>query len=187
MTAIGSNHYERAFESWLKDNGIQYLLVDQQKRTAFSRSKIKSFDFLFYPPVGEVSPVADSPDSRAYIAEVKGRKFSGKTFTAFGSLPNWVTSDDIKGLENWIEIFGGRYKGLFVFAYELENIDVDTDGREIYEYLGRRYVFAAIRLRDYKQGAARRSEKWQTVHLSAEFYKNCVIDADELICRKVKL
>ena len=176
MVQIAGNHYEKAFESWLKDNGVQYLLVDQQKRTAFSRSKIKSFDFLFY-----------TPDSRAYIAEVKGRKFSGKTFTAFGSLPNWVTSDDIRGLENWVEIFGGRYQGLFVFAYELENIDVDTDGREIYEYLGGRYVFVAIRLRDYKQGAARRSEKWQTVHLSAEFYKNCIIDADELIRRKVKL
>ncbi len=176
MAQIAGNHYEKAFESWLKDNGIQYLLVDQQKRTAFSRSKIKSFDFLFY-----------TPDSRAYIAEVKGRKFSGKTFTAFGSLPNWVTSDDIRGLENWVEIFGGRYQGLFVFTYELENIDVDTDGREIYEYLGRRYVFVAIRLRDYKKGAAKRSEKWQTVHLSAEFYKNCIIDADELICRKVRL
>ena len=99
MNEVG-NHYERAFESWLKDNGIQYLLVDQQKRTAFSKSKIKSFDFLFY-----------TPDSKAYIAEVKGRKFSGKTFTAFGSLANWVTIDDVKGLENWVKIFGKNYQG----------------------------------------------------------------------------
>jgi len=176
MTAIGGNHYERAFESWLKDNGIQYLLVDQQKRAAFSKSKIKSFDFLFY-----------TPDSNAYITEIKGRKFTGKTFTAFGSLPNWVTIDDVKGLENWIKIFGGRYQGLFVFAYDLENIDVDTDGRKIYEYLDGRYVFTAIRLSDYQRGATGRSKKWETVHLSAEFYKNCVIDADELICRKVRL
>jgi hypothetical protein len=176
MVAIGGNHYERAFESWLKDNGVQYLLVDQQKRAAFSRSKIKSFDFLFY-----------APDSNAYIAEIKGRKFSGKTFTAFGSLPNWVTIDDVKGLGNWVKIFGGRYQGLFVFAYELENIDVDTDGREIYEYLGGRYVFVAIRLSDYQKGATGRSKKWKTVHLSAEFYKNCIVDADELICRKVRL
>lgn len=176
MVQVAGNHYERAFESWLKDNGIQYLLVDQQKRTAFSRSKIKSFDFLFY-----------APDSNAYIAEIKGRKFSGKTFTAFGSLPNWVTIDDVKGLQNWVKIFGGRYQGLFVFAYELKNIDVDADGREIYEYLDGRYVFVAVRLSDYQKGAANRSKKWKTVHLSAEFYKNCVIDADELICRKVRL
>lgn len=169
----GCNHYERAFESWLKDNGIQYLAIDQQKRTAFSRSKIKSFDFLFY-----------TADMRAYIAEVKGRKFSGKNFSAFGSLPNWVTDDDICGLENWIRIFSGQYAGLFVFAYDLENIDVETDGREIYDYLGRRYVFMAVRLADYLDGATVRSRKWKTLHLSAEYYKNCVFDLDELIARK---
>jgi len=176
MANIASNHYEKAFESWLKDNGIQYLLVDQQKRTAFSKSKIKSFDFLFY-----------SPDRRAYLAEIKGRNFSGKTFTSFGTLPNWVTVDDVKGLENWAKIFGSRYQGLFVFVYNLENIDVDTDGREIYECRDKRYVFMAIALNDYQKGQTLRSEKWETVHLPAEFYKNCVINPDELILKKVRL
>jgi len=176
MKDAAGNHYEKAFESWLKDNGIQYLAVDQQKRTAFSKSKIKSFDFLFY-----------APDRHAYIAEVKGRKFTGKTFAAFGNLQNWVTADDITGLENWIKIFSERYLGLFIFAYDLENIDVDTDGREIYECLGKRYVFMTVRLTDYLKGASLRSEKWKTVHLSAEFYKNCVINPDELILKKVRL
>ncbi len=167
------NLYEKAFENWLKDNGIQYLYVDQQKRAAFSRSKIKSFDFLFYTSSG------------AYLAEIKGRKFEGKTFAAFGSLQSWVTLDDINGLENWVEIFGGKYRGMFIFVYNLENIDVDADGREIYEYLGSRYVFAAVCLDDYKKGATIRSKKWKTVHLSAEYFKNCSIRLDELICRKV--
>jgi hypothetical protein len=175
MSEGSGNHYEKAFESWLKDNGIQYLAVDQQKRTAFSRSKIKSFDFLFY-----------TPDMRAFIAEVKGRKFSGKNFSAFGSLPNWVTDDDITGLENWIRIFSSQYHGLFVFAYDLENIDVETDGREIYEYLGKRYVFMAVRLADYLDGATVRSIKWKTLHLSAEYFKKCVLNIDELILRTTK-
>ena len=176
MADLAGNHYEKAFESWLNDNGIQYLLVDQQKRTAFSKSKIKSFDFLFY-----------TPDSKAYIAEVKGRKFSGKTFTAFGSLANWVTIDDVKGLENWVKIFGGNYSGLFIFVYNPENIDIDSDGREIYECRDKRYVFAAVTLDDYKKGAGIRSEKWETVHLSAEYYKNCAIRPEELICRRAGL
>lgn len=175
MSIFGGNHYERAFQSWLEDNGISYLAVDQQKRAAFSRSKIKSFDFLFY-----------SPDQQAYLAEIKGRKFTGKNFTAFGSLPNWVTADDIKGLESWVEIFGGRYQGLFVFAYDLKNIDVDTDGREIFEFDNRRYVFIAVRLRDYQRGQAGRSEKWETVHLSADFYRSCALDLDELICNRIR-
>jgi hypothetical protein len=176
MKNIAGNHYEKAFESWLKDNGIQYLVVDQQKRTAFSRSKIKSFDFLFY-----------TSDLCAYIAEVKGRKFAGKTFTAFGSMANWVTADDIAGLENWIKIFSSRYQGLFVFAYKLENIDVDSDGREVYEYKDGRYVFVAVRLNDYMKDATVRSKKWKTVHLGAKFYKSCAIRPDKLICGKQRL
>ncbi|MCX5633171.1 MAG: HYExAFE family protein [Phycisphaerae bacterium] len=172
---LAGNHYEKAFESWLKDNGVQYLFVDQQKRAAFSKSKIKSFDFLFYTQGG------------AYLAEIKGRKFEGKTFTAFGSLPNWVTVDDVKGLENWGEIFGEKYRGLFIFVYNLENIDVDADGREIYEYLDGRYVFIGILLDEYKKGATVRSKKWKTVHLSAEYFKSRSIRLDELICRKVRL
>ena len=60
-------------------------------------------------------------------------------------------------------------------------------GREIYEYLNRRYVFMAVAVSDYKKGATVRSKKWKTVHLSAEHYKNCTIKPDEMICRKVKL
>lgn len=171
----GGNHYERAFEGWLKENGVGYLAIDQHKRASFSRSKIKSFDFLFY-----------SADMRAYIAEVKGRKFSGKNFSAFGNLPNWVTDDDITGLQNWIEIFAGQYMGLFVFAYDVMNIDVETDGREIFEYQGKRYVFTAVRLRDYLAGATVRSIKWKTLHLSAEYYKQCIADLDKLILNKVR-
>ena len=169
----GGNHYEKAFECWLKDNGVQYLAVDQQKRSAFSRRKIKSFDFLFY-----------TADKRAFIAEVKGRKFTGKNFSAFGSLPNWVTSDDISGLENWARIFSNRYAGLFVFAYDLENIDVETDGREIHECMGKRYVFMAVKLADYLAGATLRSIKWKTLHLSAEYFRHCVINLNEMVLRK---
>jgi hypothetical protein len=176
MRIAAGNHYEKAFESWLKDNGIQYLAVDQQKRAAFSRSKIKSFDFLFY-----------APDSNAYIAEIKGRKFTSKTFAAFGSLPNWITVDDVKGLESWVEIFGKKYQGLFIFVYNLENIDVDADGREIFEYRDGRYVFMAVTLDDYQRGKTVRSKKWKTIHLSAEYYKNCAIRLDELIYGKRRL
>jgi len=176
MRDAAGNHYEKAFESWLKDNGIQYLAIDQQKRAAFSRSKIKSFDFLFY-----------TQDSKAYIAEIKGRRFTSKAFTAFGSLPNWVTVEDVRGIENWVEIFGKKYQGLFIFVYNLENIDVDADGREIFECRDKRYVFIAVTLEDYKKGQTVRSKKWKTVHLSAEYFKNHSIRLNELICRKARL
>jgi len=176
MAGTAGSHYEKAFENWLKDNRFRYTPIDQQKRFAFSKSKIKSFDFIFY-----------TSDSTAYIAEIKGRKFSGKTFVAFGSLPNWATVDDVRGLGNWVKIFNNKYQGLFVFVYDLENIDVDTDGREVFEFNNKRYVFIAVRLEDYKKGASLRSRKWQTVHLNAEFYKNCALNLNELVGQKVRL
>ena len=42
------NHYERAFGNWLIDNKIKYIAVDEEKRTAFGRSKVKSFDYFLY-------------------------------------------------------------------------------------------------------------------------------------------
>jgi len=176
MNGTAGSHYEKAFEYWLKDNGFKYIPIDQHKRFAFSKSKIKSFDFIFY-----------TPDSTAYIAEIKGRKFPGKTFVAFGTLPNWTTSDDVSGLENWVKIFDNKYRGLFIFVYDLENIDVDTDGREVFEFNNKRYVFIAVKLQDYKNGATVRSEKWQTLHLNAQYYKNCALNLNELTGQKVIL
>ena len=71
--------------------------------------------------------------------------------------------------------------------YNPENIDIDSDGREIYECRDKRYVFAAVTLGDYRKGATVRSEKWKTVHLSAEYYKNCAIRPEELISKKIQL
>lgn len=176
MSQTGGTHYENAFEAWLKDNGFKYIPIDQHKRFTYSKGNIKSFDFVFSPP-----------GDAAYMAEIKGRKFSGTTFASFGSLQNWTTADDIKGLEEWVKIFKNRYQGLFIFVYDLENVDVDSDGREIFEFEGKRYVFIAVGLEDYKAGATRRSEKWQTVHLSAECYKKCALNLTELVGRKVIL
>ena len=44
--STAANEYEQAFESWLIDNRLQYVAVDQQKRRVVARSRIKSFDFL---------------------------------------------------------------------------------------------------------------------------------------------
>lgn len=176
MSQTAGTHYEKAFEAWLKDNGFKYIPIDQHKRFTYSKGNIKSFDFVFSPP-GDV----------AYMAEIKGRKFSGKTFASFGSLQNWATTDDVKGLDDWVKIFENKYQGLFVFVYDLKNVDVDTDGREIFEFNNKRYVFIAVRLEDYKKCATPRSKKWQTIHLSAEYYKNCALNLTELVGRKVIL
>jgi len=168
------NHYERAFENWLIDNRIQYIAVDDQKRAAFGRSKIKSFDFLLYPRNQQRS-------LQVIIAEVKGRLFKGTSFAKLTGFECWVTVEDIDGLTKWQEVFGQGHTAVFVFAYKIENIDVDFDGREVYNFDANRYVFFAIKLDDYRKFMKRRSPKWQTVTLPADKFRQCAVQMQNLL------
>jgi hypothetical protein len=156
------NHFEIAFENWLIENRVQYVQVDQKKRAVFARTKIKSFDFLLYPA---------RFNAQTFITEVKGRTFSGKSLARLGGLQCWVTMEDVRGLLRWEEVFGKDHAGLFVFAYELANVDVDTDGRNVFEFDGRRYFFVGLKLSDYSSCMRQRSPRWQTVMLGAADFR----------------
>ena len=164
------NHYERAFGNWLIDNHIQYIAVDEQKRAAFGRSKIKSFDYLLYPR-----------NQQIIVAEVKGRKFKGTSFAKLAGFECWVTADDVDGLARWQQVFGPDHTAVFVFAYRIENIDVDFDGRDVYDFVQDRYIFFAVRLDDYRRFMKRRSPKWQTVTLPADKFRQCAVQMQNLL------
>lgn len=170
MKDFSSNHYERAFENWLIDNHIQYIKVDEQKRTAFTHHKVKSFDFLLYPRGGQV-----------IIAEVKGRLFKGISLAKLAGLECWVTAEDIDGLAKWQQVFGPGHQAVFVFAYRIENIDVDFDDREVFDFDTNRYTFFCTKLDDYRRFMKRRSPKWQTVTLPADKFRQCVVEISELL------
>ncbi len=164
------NHYEQAFGNWLIDNRIQYIAVDEQKRAAFDRSKIKSFDYLLYPR-----------NSRVIVAEIKGRKFKGTSLEKLTGLECWVTADDVDGLARWQQVFGPTHTVVFVFAYRIENVDVDFDGRDTYELGSNRYIFFAVKLDDYRCFMKLRSPKWRTVTLSAENFRRCAVPIDRFL------
>ena len=164
------NHYERAFANWLIDNQIQYIAVDEQKRAALGRSKIKSFDYLIYPPAEPI-----------IVAEVKGRKFKGTSFAKLTGFDCWVTADDIEGLSQWQKIFGQTHQAAFIFAYKIEQVDVDFDGREIYEFDAGRYIFFCIKLEDYRRHMKLRSQKWKTVTLPAEKFRRSAVQMQNLL------
>jgi len=170
MKESAPNHYERAFENWLVDNRVQYVAVDESKKAAFGRSKIKSFDFLLYPSAG-----------RKLIAEVKGRLFKGTTLANLSGLQCWVTADDIEAMIGWQRLFGEDHRAVFIFAYRIEQADVDFDGRDYYEFDGSRYVFFAVGLDDYRQFMKLRSPKWRTVTLGAESFRRCAVQMQQLL------
>ena len=179
MKDSSPNHYERAFESWLIDNHIQYVTVDEQKRAELPASirsaeasglcKFKSFDFLLYPN-----------NQQAIIAEVKGRSFKGTSFAKLAGFECWVTAEDIDGLTKWQEVFGQGHTAIFVFTYKIENVDVDFDGRDVYDFDSNRYMFFAVKLDDYREFMKQRSPKWQTVTLPADKFRRCAVQLQQL-------
>ena len=115
------------------------------------------------------------------IAEVKGRKFKGKSLAALARLECWVTMDDVKGLVRWEQVFADGFEAAFIFAYEFENIDVEANGREVYDFQNSRYMFYAVRLDDYREFMKVRSPKWQTVTLPAAKFREFAIPIRELL------
>lgn len=170
MKDFPPNYYEQAFENWLIDNHIRYAKVDEHKRAAFGHSRIKSFDFLLYPPGGKI-----------IIVEVKGRRFKGTSLAKLAGLECWVTTEDIDGLSEWRKVFGPNHEAVYVFVYELENIDVDPDGRDVFEFDAKRYVFFCVKLDDYRQFMKQRSPRWQTVTLPADKFRESIAEIKDFL------
>ena len=164
------NHYEQAFGNWLIDNRVQYVPVDEQKRTALGTANVKSFDYLIKLSSGQT-----------LIAEVKGRAFKGNTLAGLARLDCWVTADDIDSLSKWQDVFGTGYLAAFIFAYRIENVDVDLDGREVYDSDSGTYIFFCVKLDDYKRHMKLRSPKWRTVTLPAESFKKCAVQMQNVL------
>jgi hypothetical protein len=170
MKNLGPNHYERAFESWLLDNRIAYIAIDETKKKAFRNAKIKSFDFLICPP-----------NQHNIITEVKGKLFKGSSLAGLCGLECWVAIDDVNGLSGWQEVFSPAHAAAFVFAYRIEKADVDFDGRDYYDHAGSRYVFFAVSLDDYCRYMKQRSPKWRTVTLAADRFRQCAVQMQNLL------
>jgi len=164
------NHYERAFENWLIDNHIHYAAAVDCKRIHLDSGTLKSFDF-----------VVQSRTGRKVIAEVKGRKFRGTNLAELTGLECWVTTGDVDGLKQWQQMLGQEYQAVLVFVYKVEKVDVDFDGREVFDFGLDRYVFFCVRLDDYRSFMKRRSPKWKTVTLPADKFRNCALDPDKIL------
>ncbi len=164
MRDLSPNHYERAFESWLLDHGVEYVKADEHKRPGPSHKSVKNFDFLLYP----------RPD-RKVIVEVKGRTFRGTSLAELTGFECWVTTDDIESLQVWRQALSLDHEAVFVFAYRVAKADVDFDGHDVLLFGRDQYLFFCIRLDDYCLYMKRRSPRWRTVTLSAESFRRCAI------------
>jgi hypothetical protein len=184
------NQYEKAFASWLGDNGVEYVPVDQQKRAVFARSRIKSFDFLVYPKTADNNHRSNSSRRDVFnavpaIVEIKGKLFKGSSLKNLTGLQNWVTTADIRGLTAWEDSFDGPqpFKAVFVFVYRLQYPYAETGPYHTYEYDGEKFFFLAVSLADYKKNMTVRSKSWQTVSLGAADFRSVARPGYRIFCR----
>lgn len=161
------NHYEAAFEAYLRQRRIAYVAVDETKRAQLADGSIKSLDFI-------VSPSGPS----SWLVDVKGRLFPGGRRKQYWR--NWSTREDLRGLDGWERLFGGGFHGLFVFAYHVVGDRAPVASEQLFPLGGRWYAFLAVRLCDYAAFARPISSAWDTLALPARRFRELAVPVDEL-------
>ena len=164
------NHYEAAFEEYLRTRGVPYVAVDEAKRSILSDGgSIKSLDFIVSTPLAVT-----------WLVDVKGRRFpSGDIQKQYWK--NWSTRDDLRSLAEWERLFGTSFCGLFVFAYNILGNRAPLPSEQLFEFRGLTYGFVAIRLCDYAGGAHPISASWDTLAMSTADFRRLARPLDELL------
>ena len=146
------NHYEAAFEAYLRARRLPYVAVDEAKRSLLAGGEsIKNLDFI-----------VSSHGRETWLVDVKGRRFpSGDEQKQYWK--NWSTRDDLRSLAQWEELFGPGFEGLFVFAYNVLGDRAPLPPEQLFEFRDGLYGFVAVRLSDYAAGAHPISQSWDTV------------------------
>ena len=167
-------HYEKAFEHFLRANGVPYVAVDEAKRalqatgSGSAKLPLKSFDFVVYGGEGAANLLVD----------VKGRKHAGNTGK---QLQNWVTRDDVSSLQRWSGIFGEGFEPVFAFLFWCDAPPPDALFLEVFEFGEKWYAVQAIRLSEYVPAMRDRSKRWDTVSVPAAHFMRHARPIKELL------
>jgi hypothetical protein len=159
------NHYEAAFEAFLRALGVAVVAVDEARRSYLDEDSIKSPDFLVVGP----------HDARL-VVDVKGRKFpSGTEERPRMVWQNWSTRDDIDSLERWAGRFGSGFRGVLAFVYHiLPCVDLAYATPDVFIFRDRVYLIRGVSVVEYRAAMRRRSPRWGTVHLPTAAFREVV-------------
>jgi hypothetical protein len=165
------NHYEAAFEAYLRGRRLAYVAVDESRRSLVAGGSLKSLDFIVSPP-GETS----------WLIDVKGRRFpSGDEQKQYWK--NWSTRDDLRSLAAWQQHFGAGFCPLLVFAYLLVGSRSPLPREHLFAFRGGHYGFVGVRLADYVPFARPISESWDTVAMPTGLFRRAARPLDEVFER----
>jgi hypothetical protein len=162
------NHYEAAFEEYLRSRQQPYVAVDESRRSLVAESSLKSVDFIVSSASGD-----------SWLVDVKGRRFPSGEQKQYWR--NWSTRDDLDSLASWEQLFGARFGGLFVFAYDVVGDRAPLPAERLFEFRGSLYAFLGIRRRDYAQHARPISPAWDTVAMPTETFRRLAAPFDSFL------
>jgi hypothetical protein len=158
--AIRANHYDAAFEAYVRAERWAYVAVNEARRARLAETTLKSLDFI-----------VSSPAWGQLLVDVKGRRWPGAGERG-RRWENWVTQDDLDSLARWEIVFGPTYRGLLVFAYDLAPDRRGPDVSGVFSFRGREYAFFGVWANDYRQAMRTRSPRWDTVWLPTQPYRD---------------
>ena len=160
-----SNHYEAAFEAYLRARGVGFVAVDEAKRSQLGDVAVKSLDFIV---VG--------PNDARLVVDVKGRRFPGGPADRPRKVwQNWSTEDDLDGLGRWAEHFGPDFRGVLAFVYRIEPpFRLPDDTPDVFAHRDEVYLMRAVAASDYRTRMKPRSQRWGTVHLPTAAFRALV-------------
>lgn len=178
------NHYEVAFEAYLRQRTIPYVAVDETRRSLTTPAplatgadspppqSLKSLDFIVSPS----SPT--DRGCRSWLVDVKGRRFPTGRSKQYWK--NWSTADELRSLAHWERLFAGQFQALLVFAYNVVGDQAPLPAEQLFEFRGSLYGFLGIRLDHYAGWSKTLSPRWQTVTIPAKQFRALARPTDEL-------
>ena len=163
------NHYEAAFESYLRSRSIPYIPSLETHRCCLSNGEtLKNFDFI-----------VSQPGHPSLLVDIKGRLFpGGQNHKSYWK--QWTTQDDLTGLKLWESILGPEFQGYFVFAYLVTGNRSPVPPSQLFRFRKRDYAFIGIKLDDYLKEARMISPRWQTLSVPAPKFKILAKSFDDL-------
>jgi hypothetical protein len=159
------NHYEAAFEWFLRARGVAVVPVDEARRSYLDADEVKSPDFLVI-----------GPDDARLVVDVKGRKFpGGPTDRPRKVWEHWSTRDDVDGLTRWAGRLGPGFRGVLAFVYQLmPTVRLPDDTPDLFAHAGRVYLARGVAVGDYAEHMRPRSRRWGTVDLPSAAFRSLV-------------
>jgi hypothetical protein len=155
-----ANHYEAAFEAYIRSIRVPCVAIDEATRAVFGQDGLKNPDFLLYPKKG--------PN---LVVEDKGKQ--GKDASGRRPWENWVTIDYLDGLARWQGMFGPGFRAILAFAYAEPPPPFPLPpGDGSFHFRGRPYRFWAVGLDDYVEHLRSRGPAWKAVAMARAAFRH---------------